>query len=250
MQPGDTITPETPKNHSEGAVGELKIARETPSTDIETSPEPPIAVTEDAEATNSSVPVPAQAKPEAYMEPSQPNNEPQEEVASAWQYKENPATPESQASTDPITWTASEFVHHEKDNSWFMGLAVVTGVIVAVTFLLTRDWLTTVAIVVAAMLFGVTATRKPRAQQYQLTKAGVGIGDKFHEYNTFKSFSVMDEDHFRSIRLAPLKRFALPITLYYPPEEEERLLTMIGNYLPYEKRNPDPVDRLMHKVRF
>ncbi len=48
----------------------------------------------------------------------------------------------------------------------------------------------------------------------------------------------------------PLKRFMPPITLYYPPDQEDAVINALAAYLPHEDRTHDPVDRLMRKIRF
>lgn len=150
----------------------------------------------------------------------------------------------------PVSWTASEFVDHEKNNSWYMSLAAITGVAVVVIYLITRDIVTALAILIAAGLFGVTARRRPRTLQYELDSYGVHIGDKLYEYSAFKAFSVIEEGAFNSIQLMPLKRFLPPISLYFPPDQENQIIDTLGNYLPHEERSRDPIDRLMRKVRF
>lgn len=105
-------------------------------------------------------------------------------------------------------------------------------------------------IVVVAIMFGVFAARQPRVLAYQLDHSGIRIGDKFYPYSEFKSFSVLDEGPVSSILLLPLKRFMPGVSMYYPPEQEEKIVTVIANYLPHEEREPDPLDRLMRKMRF
>lgn len=153
-------------------------------------------------------------------------------------------------SIKPVSWTASEFVEHEKNFSWYVILAGFSMAAIAVIFLITRDWVTVVVIAMAAALFGVTAKRKPRTLSYELDQKGVKIGDKPYPYHGFKSFSVLEEGVFSSIQLMPLKRFMPPISLYYPPESEDQIISTLANYLPHEERSHDPIDKLMRKVRF
>jgi len=131
-----------------------------------------------------------------------------------------------------------------------MILAGLTGLVVAVVYLITREVFSAIVIVLAASLFGVTAQRKPRTLQYQVDSHGVSIGSKAYQYGLFKSFSVLEEGAFSSIQLMPLKRFMPPISLFYPPEQEEQIVNTLGSYLPHEERTHDPIDRLMRRVRF
>jgi hypothetical protein len=76
------------------------------------------------------------------------------------------------------------------------------------------------------------------------------IGQKFYDWGMFKSFSVIEEDAINSIYLTPLKRFMPAISVYYSPDDEEKILTTISNYLPHEERARDFIDKLMHRIRF
>ena len=149
-----------------------------------------------------------------------------------------------------VSWTASEFIDHEKSSGWFVSLAAFTGLAVVVTYLISKDWITVVAILVAACLFGVTAKRRPRTLQYDLDSTGVRIGGKPYAYADFKSYSVIEEGAFNSIQLMPLKRFLPPISLYFPPEQEEQIVDLLADYLPHEDRDHDPIDRLMKRMHF
>ncbi|HSX46817.1 MAG TPA: hypothetical protein VLF87_02410 [Patescibacteria group bacterium] len=198
----------------------------------------------------------ANASPSPQAEAPQPTPEASEPAVpeANWQYSQTDTDPAAAdmplPDIDPVSWTASEFVEHEKNNNWYIKLGALTGVVTAGLYLLTRDIITAVVIVIASILFGITAKRKPRTLQYQLDNAGVHIGGKFYDYDLFKSFSVLEEGAFNSIQLQPLKRFMPPISLYYPPEQEDGIFTVIGSFLPHEERSHDAIDRLMRRVKF
>lgn len=180
-------------------------------------------------------------------------NSDQADPANPWQYNQDSGTEADQnasVSIDPVSWTASEFIDHEKNSSWFMSLAVLTVVAVAVIYLVTRDYVTSVVIIISAILFAVMAKRRPRTLKYQIDNVGVIINEKYFPYELFKSFTIMAEGAFSSIQLIPLKRFMPPISLYFPPESETQIVATLGSYLPHENRNNDLIDSLMRKIRF
>lgn len=115
---------------------------------------------------------------------------------------------------------------------------------------MTHDFITSGVLILVAALFGITAARKPRTLQFELTGRGVQIGTKFYPYANFKSFTIIQEGAFSSIQLLPLKRFLPTISLYYPPEQVDQITGMLGSFLPHEDRPIDPIDRLMRRVRF
>jgi hypothetical protein len=151
---------------------------------------------------------------------------------------------------DAINWTASEFVAHEKSSGWYLGLTAAALVIAGFVYLITRDIISTIVVLVGAAAFGILGSRKPRQQQYNLDAGGVTIGHKRYDFSTFRSFAVMPEGAFSSIVFMPLKRFAQLTTIYYAPEDEDKIVDLISQSLPFEERKPDAVDSLMKRVRF
>ena len=153
-------------------------------------------------------------------------------------------------SPEEVAWTASEFVSHNKGTSWYFLLAGGAVVLAAVIYLVTRDVISTGIIIFVALLLGVSATRKPRVLSYQVNAGGLAIGDKFYPYAEFKSFAVMQEGAFSSIMFLPLKRFMPPISIYYDPQDEDRIIEVISYYLPMENRSHDFIDNIIRRIRF
>ena len=98
--------------------------------------------------------------------------------------------------------------------------------------------------------FGVFAARKPRVLDYQVDNAGVKIGPKFYAYGNFKAFAIVNEGAVESVWLMPLKRFMPILTIYFAPDDEQKIIDVLGNFLPVQSHQPDPIDRLMHQLRF
>lgn len=149
-----------------------------------------------------------------------------------------------------VIWTASEYISHGKTNMWYVRLGLITAVATALAFFITRDIVVAITLVVVGVIFGVVAGRKPRVLNYAVDDHGIIISQNAYPYGLFKSFSVIQEGSLRSIYLMPIKRFNPPLSLYYPPEEEQQIVGIIGNHLPQEAREQDAIDRLMHKIRF
>lgn len=149
-----------------------------------------------------------------------------------------------------ISWTASEFIEHQKPRGWyvlvvFCGLAISAGL-----YFILHDMITTVVVAIAALLFGVGGARKPNSRNYSLSPDGLHIGEKIYPYSTFKAFSVIEEGVIDSIEFVPLKRLMPSISIYFPPEQEEQIVSLLADYLPHEDRDHDPIDRLMKRMHF
>jgi hypothetical protein len=173
-----------------------------------------------------------------------------------WQFQ--PGTPSgglTQVPANPtepagVNWTASEFIAHHKNASWYMALAGITILATIVVYLFTKDKISAVVVIVVSICFGVIAARKPRVLQYSVNSDGVHMGEKFYPYSLFKSFSLVEEDAAESIWLMPLKRFMPIMTMYFDPADQDRITQTLSAFLPLENREPDVVDKFMHRIRF
>lgn len=149
-----------------------------------------------------------------------------------------------------VHWTASEFIAHEKQPSWYGALIGLTLLITVVIFLLTRDIISSLVVIIGAIFFGIYAARQPRQIAYMLDERGLKVGQRFYEFSQFRSFSVVPEGAFNSIIFMPHKRFAPLTTIYFAPESEDEIVDILSGELPYTEHTHDFVDRLMRHIRF
>lgn len=149
-----------------------------------------------------------------------------------------------------VSWTASEFIAHQKSFSWYALLVLITAVVAAAIFFLTKDKVSTTVVVLAAIVFGVYASRKPRTIGYKVDNAGLTIGQKFYDYGQFRSFAIMDEGAFSSIVFMPLQRFLPLITVYYDPKDEQRIVDTLSDQLPLDTHKLGLLDQFMRRIRF
>lgn len=173
-------------------------------------------------------------------------------------YNPSPATAAQEMSTAPqpttaprLSWEASEYIDHEKSSGWYVILVFGAIVVSVGVYLLTNgDWFATGVVAIAAVLFGIVAARRPRTLRYEISSQGISIGDKHYAFSEFKTFSLITDTALHSIQLLPLKRFMPPLSMYFPPAEEDNVVQTLGTYLPYENRGHDAFDRLMGRIRF
>jgi len=149
-----------------------------------------------------------------------------------------------------VEWTASEFVAHQKSIGWYllfggMGLVVAIGV-----FVITHDVFSVVVIGLLAGVLGYATSRKPRVMTYRLDRGGLTIGQKFHPYGEFKSFSLIDEGAFASITFEPMKRFLPPVSIYFSPEDEQKIVNALASHLPMRPAGREMFDQMLRRIRF
>lgn len=183
----------------------------------------------------------------------QPSPEPQSEAPS----QDVPATALSepipsgtQLPDQPLTWQASEFVHHEKGGLWFVGLALVAAVLLAVDVFLIQSWTFGVLIVVMTAAMMIVAGRPPKQVNYSLSAQGLLIDEKSFSFHDFRAFGVVPEGAFYSIRLVPNKRFMPMVSVYFPTEQGEQIVDIFGSVLPMQHIGRDPIDKFVEKIRF
>ena len=228
QQPGQTVSPSS-----------SPISEPPPAPPAE-PPQSPVSTSEPQ--------VPEEPAPPAVPEPPVPPALEEEPLANQF-VPESPEQPEN-ADIQEIAWTASEFIAHAKSFGWYaaLGLAAIAGA--ALIFLLTKDIVSAGVIITAALFLGIYAGHKPRELEYRLDNSGLSIGQKHFGYSQFRSFSVLPEGAFSSIVFMPLKRFAVPTTIYYAPEDENKIVNLLGERLPLEDGGHDAIDRLIHRIHF
>lgn len=176
-----------------------------------------------------------------------------------WQFKADPerepadlqavAVPPSGAEGS-ISWTASEFIAHHKSPGWYLALTIAAVGLALLIWFLTKDKISVLVVLCGAAVFGSYAARKPRQLEYRLDEHGLVIGQRQFSYGQFRSFAVVPEGAFSSIVFSPLKRFMPPITIYYAPPDEPKIIALLSDRLPFEHNQGDLIDRFMRRIRF
>jgi hypothetical protein len=160
-------------------------------------------------------------------------------------------TPDAQAGqAEAVSWTASEFIAHQKSAGWYVNLTIAALALAALLYWLTKDRVSGAAVIVGALFLGIFAARQPRQLEYGIDRNGIKVAAKRYSFQDFKSFSATSEGSFGAINFMPLKRFSPVLTIYYAPEQEQPIMTILANYLPFEEARPDHVENLMRRIRF
>lgn len=233
LRPGQTIHPgDTPGSVTERELPSPQPAVVSQPAPPQSAPEQPIPQPVPVESVAAAAPVdpvPAETAPVAASDESaQPLNVDQ----------------------DGIAWTASEYVEHAKSADWYLALAVVAVLSAGLLYFLFRDIITAATPLVAALALGFYGRRPPRQRQYHLNDQGLSIDQKYFPYDMFRSFAILDEGPFVSLVFLPLKRFGFLTTIYLDPQDEERIINLVNQFLPLEQREHDPIDRFMKRIGF
>ncbi len=188
------------------------------------------------------------------QQPTQQVTQPQ------WQYQsgqleqtgtfDQPQDPQSVTDSETqVSWTASEFVSHEKNGGWYAMLIAGALVLGLGIFFLTKEWFSIVAIAVLAIAVGMFGNLRPRVLNYEISPDGILVGEKRFSFDEFRSFAVIEEG-MPNIQLLPQKRFMMSITMYLDPAQGDHIVEVLGDYLPFEHRERDFVDKLTSRFHF
>jgi hypothetical protein len=183
-----------------------------------------------------------------------PPEDDKQDHGSGWKYSSDisadSAPSEKNNTVEDINWSASEFIAHEKNITWYVILLVVTLVAGAIVYYLTNDKISTVVIILAGVIFGIYGARKPRLIDYKINSSGITVQTKLFSYDAFKSFEIVEDSIIPNIVLIPLKRFMPSLSIYLDPNTQEEVVKILSAWLPQDFHQQDLIERFVQRVRF
>ena len=194
-------------------------------------------------------PTPAPQDAQPTTEQTEPQQNDQQTPSQQGAEQQQPAQ-EQQPQMEAISWEASESVHHEKDALWFVGVLVVTAVFAIISIFLIKSWSFSILIIVMAIAVLVFAKRPPRIMQYVLTGNGIDVNGHHHSFTEFRAFGVVQDGPFHYITLLPTKRFMPAMDVYFPDENAEGIVDILGSKIPMQTIKPDLLDVFTKTLRF
>lgn len=151
---------------------------------------------------------------------------------------------------EPVHWSASEYIHGEKNGIWFVIFTIVVLALIAVDVFLLKSYTFSLLVVVMAVAVIIYSRRPPQTIDYTLSgDQGLYIGDKLYHFNEFKAFGLIRDGEHHSIMLIPIKRFAPGVSVYFPEEVGEKIVDILGARLPMEMLKLDVIDIVVRKLR-
>lgn len=157
-------------------------------------------------------------------------------------------TAATEAPSESVSWEASESVSHERDGLWFIGFIIIFITLLGVSVWL-QQWTFTALIVIMAFALVVFIRRPSRVLKYSLSFNGLHINEQYHSFDEFRSFGVIEDGALFSVMLMPTKRFGQAITIYFTENEGEKIVDILGAYLPMEELHFDFLDNLLRRLR-
>ena len=149
---------------------------------------------------------------------------------------------------ESINWEAKEYIPHEKNAGWYVGLVIVCLALVALSIVF-GWWTFAILVVLSGVVLVLYSVRPPRVLHYSLNSKGLSEGNRIYEYGDYRSFGVLKEGENFAIILTPRKRFAPGVKVYFPQESGEAIVDAFGARLPMEEVKLDFLDRVVNFLR-
>lgn len=150
----------------------------------------------------------------------------------------------------PVYWSAKEYVDNHKNGLWFVIFSFVVLGLIAVDIFFLMSYTFSALVAVMAIAIIVFSSRPAREIEYTLSgDQGIYVGEKLYHYSDFKSFGVIKDGDSYYIMLIPVKRFALGLSIYFPPEVGEDIVDILGARLPMQDLKLDMIDKIVRKLR-
>jgi hypothetical protein len=151
---------------------------------------------------------------------------------------------------EPVHWSASEYIHEEKNAMWFLLFGLVAMALIAVDILWMKSYTFSALVVVMAVAIVVYSKRPPRVIDYTLSgDQGLYVGDDLYHFSEFKAFGLIKDKEHYSIMLIPTKRFAPGVSVYFPNDAGEKIVDILGARLPMKQLKLDAIDIIIRKLR-
>jgi len=150
--------------------------------------------------------------------------------------------------SQPVSWEAEEYLTHEHNTWWYIGLFVVGTALCALSVFL-RWWTFLILVILSIVAILISVFRPPRRIKYSLTSEGLMEDSKLHPFSDFKAFGILKEySHFSAV-LIPKKRFSLSVKVYFPEGSGEAIVDFLGARLPMEEVKLDFLDKIVNFLR-
>ncbi len=155
-----------------------------------------------------------------------------------------------QKSEPRISWKIEEYAHREKGPDWFwaLGVIAIAGAAIAI---IDHDVLFGIFIIIAAIILGFYAARKPDVIEIAISDAGIMIRNYFYPYEKIKGFAV-DENESGNHLLLESDRQVVPIISITLPAsiDTEGLIGLLRTKIPEKPLKEHFAHRLMEHMGF
>lgn len=151
---------------------------------------------------------------------------------------------------ESIVWIEPEYKERNRSNDWFWALGVI-AVSSAVLAIIYDNYLFAVFIIIAAVILGFFAVRKPDMIEYRIDAKGLSIGKEFYPYENLVSFTVLEKPEGDNLLLVLSKRQVVPLfSIPLGIESPEAVRKLLAAHLKEEKHTEPTAHKIMDYLGF
>lgn len=151
--------------------------------------------------------------------------------------------------TTPVSWHAPEGIQVHRPSGWYVAMVVVVMALMALAIFIFKSWTFALLVPIMAAALVVLRTKPIVNINYSISPKGVYVADKLHDFSEFRAFGLAKEGEQNSAVLLPVKRFSPSLTIYFPEEQGEVIVDMLGSRLPMQEIAPDAIEKLIRIIR-
>jgi hypothetical protein len=150
-----------------------------------------------------------------------------------------------------FSWDAPEFVERKKDESRWIRRVIIAATPLVLLFLLMRNILGAILVIIGGFTFLLEAFRKPRTVHFAITNKGIEIDGHSYPYRDLKSFWIFnDSPQERSISITTKRvlnqKLVLPLGNLDPIEMRKILLP----FLPEVRELPSALEMWLRRIGY
>jgi hypothetical protein len=139
-----------------------------------------------------------------------------------------------------LNFSAPEFIYYEKGRSWFLGIGILTLVVIGIAVLI-KSWFLIGVMVLAMIVFYQYAKANPRDVSCSISDQGVKIGERFYPYQVLKSFWVVVDLPQSTLYLESTHRFSPFILVHIYNEDLPKIRETLLKFLPEKQTSQEEI---------
>lgn len=89
-----------------------------------------------------------------------------------------------------IKWIVPEFEKHERSKGWYIYAIIIAALMLVYAFW-TSNFLFAVIIIISAVIIILHDGQEPEKINISITDEGINVGNKFHDYDDLRNFSII-----------------------------------------------------------
>ncbi len=146
------------------------------------------------------------------------------------------------------SWTAHEFIYHEKNLNWFLGFALLTIILLGIS-ILTKNYFFAFLIVIASFLIFIQSQKHPRRIKFTISEEGITADDRTFAFSQITSFWIFEEqEKWLSLETKILLQTRVSIPL--ENESPEKIRNILSKFIPEKKQTEHFSDLIARKLKF